>query len=1777
MAELDKLSIVVQASTSDAVTSIDKLIGTLGKLSNAFEIKGLDRFVSSLDSLSSAIGRINGDSLEHITDAIGRLKKSTKSLANLDDKAAKSGASVERLGKKLADIANIKDKKGISSLTESLREFLSSSSGEEMVASRNKVLNIAKSFGQVGTVINEDREAALRLIDLLNSSKINLPKEWTSEYGDSEYAKKLRGMVGISNTVASGGMDASEKAAQLGLGDFGGRDADAFKAIASAASIAREYIADTDDEIVSMSEALREGGERAREAAAAMDAFCKQLANAVGLTSEQLNGVGKGDGFLGEEFEQDNIVLEKFISGAERLLEQGNPFQNITDGLTELGNVDVSEKTLENIKGIRDAISRIGGKAGAQAGPAMRDIASGLQALNVNVPQIGEDLTGLSKGLRALGSGNVVTASQILPFMAEGLRELNSVKMTGSATQIAELAKAVSMFGYAKAEKAIVNLPVLATELNRLITTLSKAPAVSQSTVELVKALGNMNVHAKTLEPSTRRAGNALDLFHKKATRTKKSTFSLAAAIGKLYATYWALFRVVGMFGKSIDLASDLTETQNIVDHVFGDMKYQMEDFAKTAVETTGMSELTAKKIGSRFQSLGKNMGISNQAIRESSQFVHDATNQYVDLSDSVADMSINLTKLTGDMASFYNQDYESVAEDMEAIYTGMTRPLRKYGLDLTIATLKEFALANGLNADIKNMTQAEKTMLRYQYVMANTTAAQGDFERTINTWANQTKIARENLKRLQIILGQIGINTFKPLVQNFNVAMNDILHLAESTFNSLGTIFGWQIEISDVGIIDDMADGLEDVEDGFDGAGKEAKKFKNFLLGIDELNLLPDNNDKDKGSGAGSMLGATANGLQDSLVDMKKTEKGFDSIYDTLFKLGARIGEVQKEWMKGIDWDSIFDKAEGFGKGLASFLNGYLSDAETFYQRGRFIANGINTIAHAIYGFFHEFDGYQLGKDLGFSLNGIVGNLNWDTINAAGYELAHDITESVNGFFDNVNWTDLGKGIIEGFNVVVRFVSRFWNDIHWDIIGQSFADMINGMFVNWDYEETARMFHGKIKAILDFANNFLSSTDFDMIGEKIGKFLSDLHLEEFADDIAVLIRNLIKAAFDLLPGLVEEAPLETALLLAYGGLKFNKFGNSFSGNLAGAISNAFLPKLTAMMKTDLAKLQFDSTLLGSAKLVGTALGAAIVAAAAAYVGYNIGLEIGKKLNPDDEMWYTKDAWIQAIFGIKDWGNAIDEGIKTARTHLENGDKVLRSFQGTWFSDAQVELGVNEDTTWEDIKNALRVGNRHFTDDDFEYIKQGITEGGASAVEINDLINELKDAQNSYENGFKDWFESNESAWYAVNYGHQSRIDVYQQYLDDIAEQEKGFENYIRMNERVRMAIEHGAMSMEEARAMYEEMQKTPAASVYVRKPLEEMAQSVETYSDVMDVASEVVDRSANTMGNSIASFVLKQSGMFQSATRTIAEYEEGLDSTVIIFEYEIPREIEQAKSKFKSFGKTIGDIGRTSASAFSEAMGNMFKFDTLQDQFEREFNNNNVTDVFNNVLGSTSGGGNFQVVLQDMDRLNMRVLESKVGLEQLSAAFDNVSSKKDKTSSLTDGFDVVKGKVAELGQSIMPDAMSKMLSGIPDAFKKAWSDALNVMRLMWAEMAQWINANAKIEIPKTKIGKQEIGGGTVQLRIPKFDVGGSIPNDGSLFFANEKGPEVMANMGRSTGIMNTDQMETAIANGMAKALANGNQNVTVVLNGDAASFFTAMVKENNSSIMRTGVSPLRV
>ena len=267
------------------------------------------------------------------------------------------------------------------------------------------------------------------------------------------------------------------------------------------------------------------------------------------------------------------------------------------------------------------------------------------------------------------------------------------------------------------------------------MTSLSNAPRVSSNIIQMTNALANLSQQGSKVGSASRSLVTGFSNTTKSIKHTRSGFKGLASTIGKFYATYWLVMRAVGKLGSTVDLASQLTEVQNVVDTTFGNMASKVDDFTKTSIQDFGMSELTVKQISSRFQALGTSIGITSQQVANGTAVANKAlmsqNNTLYKTTESMADMSLNLTRLAGDMASFYDVDQADVAKSLQSIFTGTIAPLRRYGLDLTQATLSEWAMKNGLDANIKSMTQAEKVLLRYNYVMANTQAAQGDFAKT--------------------------------------------------------------------------------------------------------------------------------------------------------------------------------------------------------------------------------------------------------------------------------------------------------------------------------------------------------------------------------------------------------------------------------------------------------------------------------------------------------------------------------------------------------------------------------------------------------------------------------------------------------------------------------------------------------------------------------------------------------------------------------------------------------------------------------------------------------------------------------------------------------------------------------------------------------------------------------------------------------------------------------------------------------------------------------------
>ena len=219
--------------------------------------------------------------------------------------------------------------------------------------------------------------------------------------------------------------------------------------------------------------------------------------------------------------------------------------------------------------------------------------------------------------------------------------------------------------------------------------------------------------------------------------------------------------------------------------------------------------------------------------------------------------MAMNLTGLVGDIASFYNISVEEANTAISAIYTGETESIKKLGIVLTEANLNAYAVSQGIQKTYNQMTQAEKVMLRYNYVMQASSKIQGDFARTSGNWANQIRVLKEQWSQLLSILGKGLIAVLNPIVKTMNTLLASVISVANAFSKAFGGQ-GIQKATSSVSSsVGGITDGIEDTAGGFDQANNSAKKLKNTLAGFDELNVLS------KADSSGSAGGSTSGNIE--------------------------------------------------------------------------------------------------------------------------------------------------------------------------------------------------------------------------------------------------------------------------------------------------------------------------------------------------------------------------------------------------------------------------------------------------------------------------------------------------------------------------------------------------------------------------------------------------------------------------------------------------------------------------------------------------------------------------------------------------------------------------------------------------------------------------------------------------------------------------------------------------------------------------------------------------
>lgn len=378
---------------------------------------------------------------------------------------------------------------------------------------------------------------------------------------------------------------------------------------------------------------------------------------------------------------------------------------------------------------------------------------------------------------------------------------------------------------------------------------------------------------------------------------------------------------------QAINTASALQEVQNVVDVAFGDMSWKAERFAQSALESFGMSGLSAKRTASTYMAMASGMGLSN---------------------DVASDMAITLAGLTGDVASFYNISQELADIKLKSVFTGETETLKDLGIVMTQANLQAYALSQGITKNVSDMTQAEATTLRYNFVLSQLSMAQGDFTRTSGSWANQIRILKEQFSQLWGIIGNGIISALTPVVQAINAIISKIITFANVVSGVLGRLFGkksagqqassgFTSASNAAKIATASTGGLNNALKGTEGQAKKTAKALGSLAGFDELNTI---SASDSGSSGGS--GGTGTG-------------------------GVGGGGYSVD---PIDWDNAFPEPDTSGvEAMVDKVMGHITRLKEF------ISANVPIITSLLAGLLAGFIAFEVIKNWG-TITGVVQNL---------------------------------------------------------------------------------------------------------------------------------------------------------------------------------------------------------------------------------------------------------------------------------------------------------------------------------------------------------------------------------------------------------------------------------------------------------------------------------------------------------------------------------------------------------------------------------------------------------------------------------------------------------------------------------------------------------------------------------------------------------------------------------------------------------------------------------
>lgn len=660
--------------------------------------------------------------------------------------------------------------------------------------------------------------------------------------------------------------------------------------------------------------------------------------------------------------------MEVFVTGLKELSKMsgesaskaGSNLVLIAQGLRDFNGVVIPD--LGNIEGFVKSLRSLGSKGIVNASTSLAPIADALRQFEgIQVPNV-EGISQFAEAIGRFGYKSSTQAIENIPRLAQAFNQLVTSINQGNITErTVQFAQAMGQVAQScgRTSGAIRTVHKQTLNWSNLIALIGAK--TRQFNVGALKLLMNGLKKVGTLFMQTASKVKTFTMSFlgiKRTTEEVGSSFDrLAQKIGKFWASaFWIITALRGLWS-SVKSSMDYIETLNYFKASFRQVsstavgsweklgydsaEAYADSFEKRAKQLTSkMTGFNIEDNGELTMSSGKTLGMNpNTLMQYQAQFAQMASSMGASANNATL-LSQALIEIGADLASVKNLKFEDVFGDMASGLVGMSRTLDKYGVNIRKSAMNQKLLELGIDTTVDKLSGADKAMLRTIILLDSTKYAWGDLANTINQPANQLRLLTANLQNCARMLG----NLFLPIVAKVLPYLNAMAIAVQRLLTYLAKLFGIDLGKITSGVgasneaISDLLDDAEGVDDALDDASESAKKLKNNLLGVDELNIVSDNlSNTDVNGNKASILD---DAFLDALGDYQSVwDQAFDAMENRAKELADKIVQFFKDLFKPITdaWANVGDKvkdawAKAF-KSLGELAKSIFSDIWEVWQ----------------------------------------------------------------------------------------------------------------------------------------------------------------------------------------------------------------------------------------------------------------------------------------------------------------------------------------------------------------------------------------------------------------------------------------------------------------------------------------------------------------------------------------------------------------------------------------------------------------------------------------------------------------------------------------------------------------------------------------------------------------------------------------------------------------------------------------------------------------------------